>query len=256
MRLAAALLLASLLAAADGGSDTYPQGDNSDATGGSVEARVASLVSQMTAAEKHSLMNGIGWNLWELQDGFYVGNTPAIKRLVDATQQLPQPVDPAPRPTIGPSILPLFFVAFYREPECLSTGPTARACVTRLGIPSLNMMDAGQGFRTIDPRQVGQVTSWSCALGLASTWDVDLVYVGRKSAPKHRPTVSGAPRVSAHPCNVQGTGSACGRACGRLHWDGTPGVRARAPAKCARCSDSVPGTAGPWRPRRSSRRST
>jgi beta-glucosidase len=48
--------------------------------------------------------------------------------------------------------------------------------VDRLGIPSLNMQDAGQGFRTTDARMVGQVTSWSCSLGLGSTWDSDLVY--------------------------------------------------------------------------------
>lgn len=47
--------------------------------------------------------------------------------------------------------------------------------VPRLGIPSLNLQDAGQGFRTVDERQVGQVTSWSCGLGLASAWDPSLV---------------------------------------------------------------------------------
>jgi len=48
--------------------------------------------------------------------------------------------------------------------------------VPRLGIPSLNLQDAGQGFRTVDARQVGEVTSWSCGLGLASAWDPKLVF--------------------------------------------------------------------------------
>ena len=43
--------------------------------------------------------------------------------------------------------------------------------VPRLGIPSQNMQDAAQGFRTSERRTVGQVTSWPCALAVASTWD-------------------------------------------------------------------------------------
>ena len=46
--------------------------------------------------------------------------------------------------------------------------------VPRLGVPSINMQDAAQGFRTIDPRMVGQVTSWPCALALAASWDPGL----------------------------------------------------------------------------------
>lgn len=46
--------------------------------------------------------------------------------------------------------------------------------VPRLGIPSINMQDASQGFRTIDPSQYGQVTSWPCSLAVAGTWDVNL----------------------------------------------------------------------------------
>ncbi|KAJ1445808.1 glycoside hydrolase, partial [Pelagophyceae sp. CCMP2097] len=37
------------------------------------------------------------------------------------------------------------------------------------------MQDAGQGFRTHDARLVGHVTSWPCALALASAWDAELV---------------------------------------------------------------------------------
>jgi beta-glucosidase len=39
------------------------------------------------------------------------------------------------------------------------------------GLPPLKMHDAGQGFRTHDPRIVSTVTSWPCALALASTFD-------------------------------------------------------------------------------------
>lgn len=41
----------------------------------------------------------------------------------------------------------------------------------RLGLPAIQMQDAMQGFRTIDARIVGQVTSWPCALAIASTWN-------------------------------------------------------------------------------------
>lgn len=48
--------------------------------------------------------------------------------------------------------------------------------ISRLGIPSIKMQDAGQGFRTSDARLVGQVTSWPCALALAATWDSSMAY--------------------------------------------------------------------------------
>ena len=62
------------------------------------------------------------------------------------------------------------------------------AGVPRLGIPSLKMQDAGQGFRTggwspaLAARVVGQVTSWSCALGLASSWNASLVGAWARAA--------------------------------------------------------------------------
>ena len=43
--------------------------------------------------------------------------------------------------------------------------------VPRLNVPSINMQDAAQGFRTTDQRMYGQVTSWPCGLGVAATWD-------------------------------------------------------------------------------------
>lgn len=40
----------------------------------------------------------------------------------------------------------------------------------RFGIPSLNMQDNGQGFRTVTEEIISQVTSWPCALAAASSW--------------------------------------------------------------------------------------
>eukprot|EP00966_Prymnesium_polylepis_P120227 2778171-Prymnesium_polylepis.1 len=40
--------------------------------------------------------------------------------------------------------------------------------IGRLGLPSINAQDAAAGFRTLDDRQVGQVTAWPCALALAA----------------------------------------------------------------------------------------
>ncbi len=47
--------------------------------------------------------------------------------------------------------------------------------VPRLGIPSLHMSDAGQGWRTTDRRHVGRVTSFPSGLAAAATWDVGAV---------------------------------------------------------------------------------
>ena len=47
--------------------------------------------------------------------------------------------------------------------------------IPRLSVPSIKMQDAAQGFRTTDVRQVGQVTSWPCSLGVSAAWDVDLM---------------------------------------------------------------------------------
>lgn len=54
--------------------------------------------------------------------------------------------------------------------------------VSRLSIPSIKLQDAGNGFRTSDARMVGQVTSWPCALALASSWDRELVRAFAESA--------------------------------------------------------------------------
>ena len=51
----------------------------------------------------------------------------------------------------------------------LFVGNTAQ--IPSKGIPSLNLQDNGQGYRTFEPRQVPQVTAWPSTLGVAATWD-------------------------------------------------------------------------------------
>jgi len=45
--------------------------------------------------------------------------------------------------------------------------------VPRLGIPSVQMQDAMQGFRVVTEEQIGQVTAWPCALAVAAGWDAE-----------------------------------------------------------------------------------
>jgi len=45
--------------------------------------------------------------------------------------------------------------------------------VPRLGVPSIQMEDATQGFRTMHRHNVGQSTAFPCGLALAATWDRD-----------------------------------------------------------------------------------
>eukprot|EP00927_Polykrikos_kofoidii_P083081 TRINITY_DN8425_c0_g1_i6.p1 TRINITY_DN8425_c0_g1~~TRINITY_DN8425_c0_g1_i6.p1 ORF type:complete len:904 (+),score=153.16 TRINITY_DN8425_c0_g1_i6:140-2851(+) len=47
--------------------------------------------------------------------------------------------------------------------------------IPRLGVPSLKMQDAAQGFRTLDANSVGKVTSWPCSLAMSSSWDPEAV---------------------------------------------------------------------------------
>jgi beta-glucosidase len=44
----------------------------------------------------------------------------------------------------------------------------------RLGVPAMNLHDAGQGFRTTEGNIVGTVTSWPSGLAVAATWDTAL----------------------------------------------------------------------------------
>jgi len=48
--------------------------------------------------------------------------------------------------------------------------------VPRVGIPSLNMQDNGNGFRTSSEYYIGTVTCWPSGLSLAATWDEQLVH--------------------------------------------------------------------------------
>lgn len=50
--------------------------------------------------------------------------------------------------------------------------------VKRLGVPTLNMQDNGNGFRTTESYMVGTVTCWPSALSMAATWDEKLVHNG------------------------------------------------------------------------------
>ena len=60
------------------------------ARAGDVEQRVATIVASLTRQEKLELLNGVGWNQWDIQDGYYVANsarimtcTPSTRRLLD-----------------------------------------------------------------------------------------------------------------------------------------------------------------------------
>ena len=53
--------------------------------------------------------------------------------------------------------------------------------VARLNVPSFNMQDASQGFRTVDSSQYGQVTSWPCSLAITANWDGNATEVWGKA---------------------------------------------------------------------------
>jgi beta-glucosidase len=80
--------------------------------------------------------------------------------------------------------------------------------VPRLNIPSLNMQDAAQGFRTTDIRQIGQVTAWPCSLAVAGTWDAELAETwGAALGDEHRgkgANVILGPSVNVHRVAVGG----------------------------------------------------
>ena len=50
------------------------------ARAGDVEERVATIVASLTRQEKLELMNGIGWDQWDIRDGYYVGDSAQIAR--------------------------------------------------------------------------------------------------------------------------------------------------------------------------------
>ena len=115
---------------------------------GDVEERVATIVASLTRQEKLELMNGVGWDQWDIRDGYYVGDSAQIAR--------------HRRDARSTAWRPHWLI---RAQVGNLNGAPAK------GLPPLKMHDAGQGFRTHDPRIVGTVTSWPCALALASTFD-------------------------------------------------------------------------------------
>ena len=50
------------------------------ARAGDVEERVATIVASLTRQEKLELLNGIGWDQWDIRDGYYVGDGAQIAR--------------------------------------------------------------------------------------------------------------------------------------------------------------------------------
>ena len=50
------------------------------ARAGDVEERVATIVASLTRQEKLELMNGAGWDQWDIKDGYYVGDGAQIAR--------------------------------------------------------------------------------------------------------------------------------------------------------------------------------
>ena len=76
------------------------------------------------------------------------------------------------------------------------------AGVERLGIPTSNMQDATQGFRTLWSNIVGQVTAFPSALAAGATWDPTMVYeyavaVGAEFRAKGANVILG-PSVNVH----------------------------------------------------------
>lgn len=60
----------------------------------------------------------------------------------------------------------------WNPPPGFFVGNTA--AVKHLGIPSLNLQDNGQGYRTTDVRIIGKVTAYPSTLAVAATWDREL----------------------------------------------------------------------------------
>ena len=74
--------------------------------------------------------------------------------------------------------------------------------IPHLGVPSINMQDGPQGFRTLDARLVGTVTAWPCMLAVGATWDAGLAReygagLGREFRTKGANVILG-PSVNVH----------------------------------------------------------
>ena len=45
-----------------------------------VEQKVTTIVASLTRQEKLDLLNGVGWDAWDIRDGYYVGDGARIAR--------------------------------------------------------------------------------------------------------------------------------------------------------------------------------
>ena len=93
--------------------------------------------------------------------------------------------------------------------DCMGNTPA----VPRLNVPSTNMQDAGQGFRTIDKSQCAQVASWPCGLAVAATFDTFLVErwgaaLGAEFRGKGANTILG-PSLDVHRAALDGRNAEC-----------------------------------------------
>ena len=52
-----------------------------------VEQKVTTIVASLTREEKLELMNGIGWDQWDIRDGYYVGDGARILTCTPSTRR-------------------------------------------------------------------------------------------------------------------------------------------------------------------------
>ena len=57
------------------------------ARAGDVEERVATIVASLTRQEKLELLNGVGWDQWDIRDGYYVGDGARILTCTPSTRR-------------------------------------------------------------------------------------------------------------------------------------------------------------------------
>ena len=52
-----------------------------------VEQRVARIVASLTRGEKLDMLNGVGWDQWDIRDGYYVGDSARIMTCTPSTRR-------------------------------------------------------------------------------------------------------------------------------------------------------------------------
>ena len=55
--------------------------------GDDVEQKVTTIVASLTRQEKLELLNGVGWDQWDIRDGYYVGDSGRILTCTPATRR-------------------------------------------------------------------------------------------------------------------------------------------------------------------------